>query len=160
MQSFDCVEEYLFYNSSAASTKGIDMPKVLVVDDQEDFLSIIGQYLHANGIEIHLAQCASEARKHLTHCAYDLVISDLQMPGESGLDLFRFVSSRHPGLPFILMSGNLDPRLIREAMNMGICCFLEKPFELSYLKRFITDPDLCAPVRGRRKILIPRSVQC
>lgn len=119
------------------------MKKVLVVDDDEDFLFIIGEYLHSKGIEFHLAQSASQARKSLTHSSYDVVISDLQMPGESGLDLFRFVSFRYPGLPFILMSGNIDPRLRREAMSMGIRSFVEKPFELSVLKCLITDPGLC-----------------
>jgi DNA-binding NtrC family response regulator len=121
-----------------------DMRKVLVVDDDEDLLFIIGEYLDSNGIQFHLAQSAAQARKRLSHCDYDLIISDLYMPGESGLDLFRSVSFRYPGLPFILMSGNLDPRLRREAMSMGICSFMEKPFEMSDLKRLITDPDLCA----------------
>ena len=120
------------------------MNRILIVDDDDELLFIIGEYLDANGIEFHLAQNAAQARKRLNHYEYDLVISDLQMPGESGLDLFRFVSSRHPGLPFILMSGNLDSRVRREAMSMGICQFVEKPFELSYLKRLITDPDRCA----------------
>ncbi len=124
------------------------MGKVLVVDDDEDFLFIIGEYLDSNGIEFQLAHSAAQARKHLSHCEYDLVISDLNMPGESGIDLFRSTSFRHPQLPFILMSGNLDPRLRREAMSMGVCNFVEKPFELSDLKRLITDPDRCA-IRSR-----------
>jgi DNA-binding NtrC family response regulator len=120
------------------------MSKVLVVDDDEDLLFIIGEYLDSYGIEFHVAQSAAQARKRLNHCDYDLVISDLNMPGESGLDLFRSVSFRHPGLPFVLMSGSQDPRVKREAMSMGICKFVEKPFQLSDLKRLITDPDRCA----------------
>jgi DNA-binding NtrC family response regulator len=123
--------------------KGVNMYKVLLVDDDEEFLFIIGEYLGAHGIESHLAHSAAQARKRLNHCEYDLVISDVQMPGESGLDLYRSVSFRYPGLPFILMSGNLDPRLRREALSMGVCNFVEKPFELSYLKHLITDPDRC-----------------
>ncbi len=114
------------------------MGKVLLVDDDEDLLFLIGEYLEAYGIEFDLAGSAAQARKHLKYSEYDLVISDLNMPGDSGLDLFRSVSSRYPGLPFILMSGNRDPRLRREAMSMGICNYLEKPFLLSDLKRFIT----------------------
>jgi len=120
------------------------MNRILIVDDDDELLFIIGEYLDANGIEFHLAQNAAQARKRLNHYEYDLVISDLQMPGESGLDLYRSVSIRYPGLAFILMSGSLDQRVRREAMSMGICHFVEKPFELSYLKRLITDPDRCA----------------
>ena len=117
------------------------MNKVLIVDDDEDLLLIIGEYLGSNGIEFHLAHSAAQARRRLSHCQYDLVISDFNMPGESGLDLFRSTSFRHPRLPFILMSGNLDSRLKREAISMGVCNFVEKPFELSYLKSLITNPD-------------------
>ena len=115
------------------------MNKVLLVDDDEDLLFLISEYLGAYGIEFDLAESAAQARKRLKYCEYDLIISDLNMPGESGFDLFRSVSSRYPGLPFILMSGNRDPRLRREAVSMGICNFLEKPFLLSDLKRIITD---------------------
>ncbi len=123
--------------------KGFDMYRVLVVDDDEDHLFIIGEYLELNGVQFDLAQSAARARKCLSHGEYDLVISDFQMPGESGLDLFRSVSFRYPGLPFVLMSGNQDPRLRREAISMGVCKFLEKPFELSHLKRLITGQDRC-----------------
>jgi len=119
------------------------MNRLLIVDDDDELLFIIGEYLGSNGIEFHMAQNAAQARKHLSHYEYDMVISDLQMPGESGLDLYRSVSIRYPGLTFILMSGNLDSRVRREAMSMGICNFVEKPFELSYLKRLINDPDRC-----------------
>ncbi|HYA40929.1 MAG TPA: response regulator [Syntrophobacteraceae bacterium] len=115
------------------------MNRVLIVDDDEDLLFIIGEYLDSNGIQFHLAQSAPQARKCMAHFDYDLVISDLQMPCESGLDLLRSVALRHPGLPFILMSGNLDPRLRREAKAMGVCNFVEKPFELGELKRLIVD---------------------
>jgi FixJ family two-component response regulator len=60
------------------------------------------------------------------------------MPGESGLDLFRSVLPRRSGLNFILMSGNLEPRLKREAMAMGIRNFVEKPFQLSDLRHYIS----------------------
>ena len=124
------------------------MSKVLVVDDDEDLLFIIGEYLGSNGIEFHLAHSVAQARKRLSHCEYDLVISDFNMPGESGLDLFRSTSFRYPRLPFILMSGSLDPRLRREAISMGICNFVEKPFELSRLKHLITDVNRCSIPSG------------
>jgi two-component system phosphate regulon response regulator OmpR len=126
------------------------MHRVLVVDDDNDFLWIVGEYLESTGIQFHLADSAAQARKRLAHFHYDLVISDLHMPGESGLDLFRSVSLGYPGLPFILMSGNLDPRVRREALRMGICNFVEKPFQLTDLKRLVTSRDMCAMPAGIR----------
>jgi DNA-binding NtrC family response regulator len=124
------------------------MGRVLIVDDDEDLLFIIGEYLESYGIHFDLAGNASQARKRLNHCQYDMIISDLNMPGESGLDLFRYVSSRRPGLPFIIMTGNRDPRLKREAIAMGVCDFVEKPFYLSHLKNIITGPHTCAVRAG------------
>ncbi len=134
----------LFLKPESPASKGTDMGKVLIVDDDEDLLFIIGEYLESYGIDFDLARSASQARKHLTHCEYGMVISDLNMPGESGLDLFRFVSSRQPRLPFILMSGNRDPRLRREAIGMGICNFVEKPFHLNELRSMISGSSRCA----------------
>ncbi|MDR3554335.1 MAG: response regulator [Syntrophobacteraceae bacterium] len=134
------------------------MRKVLVVDDDEDFLFIIAEYLSMNGMECHTATSASRARNRFIHCDYDMVVSDLQMPGESGLELFGFVSLRRPELPFILMSGNMNPRIRREALRIGVCRVLEKPFELSELKRLITGPALCeaqhdiGPLSSRRPV--------
>lgn len=119
------------------------MPTVLVVDDNEDLLFIIEEYLNMNGIECHTATSVSRARKNLVHQDYDLVVSDLQMPGESGLELFRFLSFTRPKLPFLLMSGSLDSRTRRQALKMGICRFLEKPFELSVLRRMILSLAPC-----------------
>lgn len=120
------------------------MGRTLIVDDDYDLLFIIGEYLESYGIEFDLARSVSQARKRLKNCNYDLVVSDLNMPGESGLDLFQYVSSRYPGLPFILMSGNIDPRLRREAIRIGVCEFMEKPFHLSRLRNLISNSARCA----------------
>ncbi len=114
------------------------MGKILIVDDDEDLLFLIGEYLESCGIEFDTAASAAQARKRLNHSRYDLVISDFNMPGESGLDLFRSVSIRQPETPFILMTGNSDPRLRREAVAMGICDFMEKPFHFRELKRLLS----------------------
>jgi two-component system, OmpR family, phosphate regulon response regulator OmpR len=115
------------------------MLRVLLVDDDEDLLFIVGEYLESKGIEFHLANSAAQARKRLAHFHYDLVVSDFQMPGESGLDLFRSLSLRYPEIPFVLMSGNMDSRLRREALSMGVWNVLEKPFDLRQLRRFILE---------------------
>ena len=115
------------------------MKKVLVVDDDEDFLFIIAEYLSMNGIECDSATSASQARIRFSACDYDMVISDLQMPGETGLELYRFFSCRRPELPFILMSGNGDPWISREALKLGVRRFLQKPFNLSFLKGLLAN---------------------
>jgi DNA-binding NtrC family response regulator len=113
------------------------MRRVLVVDDDEDLLFIIGEFLDSCEVRFDMASSAAQARKLLAHCRYGTVISDFNMPGESGLDLYRSVSLRYPEVHFTLMSANLDQRLRREAMAMGIRSFLSKPFDLADLKNII-----------------------
>ncbi len=128
------------------------MNKILLVDDDEDFLFIIREYLESYGLETDTAESAMQARKRLAHSRYVLVISDFNMPGESGLDLFRSVSSRYPDLCFVLMTGSADPRLRREAFSMGVAEFVEKPFSLVDLKRIIACAARC---RTRSRIPAP-----
>jgi DNA-binding NtrC family response regulator len=130
------------------------MAKVLIVDDEMDFLLLIGQYLEAKGVDFELADSVAQARKHLADSHFDVVISDFNMPGESGLDLFHFVSSSYPGLKFVLMTGCADAGLKREARRMGICGYLEKPFAMYDLMRVINNH---VAIVGRDEVCIHAS---
>ncbi len=113
------------------------MSRVLLVDDDDELIFLIGEYLEACGFDCDNAHSVAQARHCLKNSGYDLVVSDLHMPGESGLDLFRFVASRYPETGFVLMTGCLDSRIKREAFKMGISCYMEKPFQLSELAKII-----------------------
>jgi DNA-binding NarL/FixJ family response regulator len=58
--------------------------------------------------------------------AVDLIILDLQMPGYSGIDSVRAVRSRRPEVPVLVLSGNEDPGIVRECIDLGACGFLPK----------------------------------
>jgi len=113
------------------------MPRILVVDDDEEFVRLIGEYLSACGFEPELAGSAAQARNCLQRSKYAAVLSDFQMPGESGLDLLGHVKSRYPGLPFIMMTGSQKSRLKYEAMKLGSNGYIEKPFQLKDLLKTI-----------------------
>jgi DNA-binding NtrC family response regulator len=113
------------------------MAKILVVDDDVDFLGILRQYLNACSLEADLAKSVSQAEDFLKHTKYDALLSDFRMPGKSGLDLLDYVSSHHPGLPFILMTGYASPGLKEKAMKMGSRGFIEKPFAFKNLVEMI-----------------------
>jgi two-component system response regulator FlrC len=128
--------------------------RVLIVDDETEFLLLIGQYLEAKGVDFELADSVAQARKHLGDSRFDMVISDFNMPGESGFDLFRFISSRYPGLRFVLMSGCTDSGLKRKARKMGICGYLEKPFAMYDLMKLIHN---YVPIVGRDEVCVSAS---
>jgi DNA-binding NtrC family response regulator len=103
------------------------MARILLVDDDEEFLSLISEYLGAYGFQSELAGNVAQARDWLQSAQFDAVLSDFSMPGESGLDLLSHVSSSYPGMPFILMSGSAG--LKTRAMELGSMEFIPKPFE-------------------------------
>jgi len=106
------------------------MTRILIVDDDKTLLSIMNEYLSACGFELELAYSAAQARHYLEHSAYDAILSDFNMPGETGLDLLGHVSSRYPGLPFIMMTGCSTSLPKDAALKMGSSAYVEKPFRL------------------------------
>ena len=100
-------------------------------------MRLIGEYLKSVGLEHDLALSAEQARNRLKRSGYDVVVSDFKMPGESGLDLFRYVSSVYPETPFVLITGCDDLWIKRESMRMGVHVYIQKPFYLNDLRQTI-----------------------
>jgi DNA-binding NtrC family response regulator len=119
------------------------MAKILIVDDDEDLLRLMGEYLGSVGIGYDLAVSAKQARNCLKHSRYDMIVSDFNMPGESGLDLLRYVSFMYPETPFVLMTGSDDLRIKRESMRMGVHAYIQKPFYLNELWQTVIDLVRC-----------------
>lgn len=143
----------LAFEQAGVFRKGFKaMPRVLIVDDDQGILFLIREYLTAYGFQAVCANSAAQARNRLKHSTYDFIISDFNMPGESGLDLFRYVSCRYPGVPFILMTGCYDSRLKHEALKMGVWKYLEKPFQFSELVKMISKSY---PSRSRVAVSAP-----
>jgi DNA-binding NtrC family response regulator len=120
--------------------KGFEvMLRILIVDDDPGMLFLMNEYMTAYGFQPVCANSAAQARNRLKYSKFDLIISDFNMPGESGLDLFRYVLCRYPEVPFILMTGCSDTRIKREALKMGVYRYLEKPFQFSELMKIISN---------------------
>ena len=106
-------------------------PRVLVVDDEAPLAEFMRELLGGWGIE---ATAITNPRKALqafradAH-AYDLVITDLAMPGSTGFGLARELLAVRPGLPVILYTGHIDPIAERELESAGIRALLPKPVE-------------------------------
>ena len=114
------------------------MARILIVDDDKGFRSILSEYLGSHGYECALAANAEQAQELLSQHRYDLVLSDLHMDGASGLDLLQHVSSNHPLTRFILMTGTCDRRVRTEGLIMGLWECLDKPFRLAELLESMT----------------------
>jgi len=102
---------------------------ILVVDDEEPIRRLLGYLLKTHGYPVTLAGDAQEARRHLDEHPYALMLVDVNMPGESGLDLVRTVLTRQSHVAAIMVTGLDSPVLANAALDAGAFGYVVKPFE-------------------------------
>jgi DNA-binding NtrC family response regulator len=104
---------------------------ILVVDDEETVLRVVGVMLRKQGFEVRACSTAQEALSILADRGVpaDVVLTDLHMPGLSGMDLLRVCRQRWPELPVIMMTGRATVPAAIESMKLGAYDFLVKPFD-------------------------------
>ncbi|MFZ2634651.1 MAG: HD domain-containing phosphohydrolase [Desulfosalsimonadaceae bacterium] len=107
----------------------IKREKILVVDDEEAIRGLLKQILEREGYECELAEDAEKAADFLSKKRFDLVISDVQMPGKSGIQLLEEIKTRYPNLATLLISGHSDNKTAESAILKGAIDFLVKPFQ-------------------------------
>lgn len=103
--------------------------KILVVDDHPLYRSGVVYTLQNTGMEVDVIECSIlDAAFHRLDegLKVDLMILDLQMPGYHGLDSVRAVRGRHPEVPVLVLSGNEDPAIVRECIDLGAYGFVPK----------------------------------
>ena len=106
----------------------VEPPHLLVVDDDHGIRRLLGRYLGDNGYRVTTAADVAEARQYLGSYAFDLIILDVMMPGESGLD-FTLALRRTSRVPILLLTamGEVDDRIT--GLERGADDYLVKPFE-------------------------------
>ena len=102
----------------------------LVVDDEPMVGELMAMALGSQGWRTVVATAAEEAAAHARNHAIDLLVTDLQMPGMSGLDLATHLRERHADLPVVLVSGWSEATALELAQPFA---FLRKPFRLQEL---------------------------
>ncbi|WP_313451721.1 sigma-54-dependent transcriptional regulator [Pseudomonas rhodesiae] len=101
---------------------------VMVVDDEASIRTAVEQWLSLSGFEVQLFSRAEECLTQLPRDFAGVILSDVRMPGLSGLELLAEVQRRDADLPVILLTGHGDVPMAVEAMRDGAYDFLEKPF--------------------------------
>jgi two-component system phosphate regulon response regulator OmpR len=101
---------------------------LLVVDDDERLRSLLQRYLTNNGFRVTAAPNAADAHALMKSIAFDLIIVDVMMPGESGLDLTRTVRS-HSQVPILILTARGEPEDRIAGLEHGADDYLPKPFE-------------------------------
>jgi DNA-binding NtrC family response regulator len=106
------------------------MARILVVDDDRQMRSLLSEFLRTQGYDCVAAADAAQAREYLGNENFQLVLSDFDMPGESGLDLFKYIIEKYPGIVGIMISGSGDLDLRQAALHLGLHSFMVKPVSL------------------------------
>ncbi|MCX5882870.1 MAG: response regulator [Deltaproteobacteria bacterium] len=107
--------------------------KVLLVDDETDFLSIMSERMKARGMDVSTATSAKEAIQLAESESFDAIILDLQMPGMDGLEALKVLKAKKPEIQVILLTGHATIEKGVEAMKLGAMDLMEKPADLKTL---------------------------
>ncbi len=105
------------------------MHRILIVDDEVHIRALLKRLLKRQGYDCTVAASADEAWQILDGSGFDLVLSDVNMPGTSGLELAPRIAERFPNTPVVMVTGIDDPKVARRAMEAGAYGYIIKPFE-------------------------------
>ena len=118
--------------------------RVLVVDDDVNQLQSIKRYLNTAGLSVITCNSTAEAILALDGIPIDAVISDIQMPGESGIMLIKWVDTNLPEIPVFAMTAYGSDEIYRDVLQHGAVVYLEKPVDLKLLVQLlVSSKDSC-----------------
>lgn len=105
-----------------------DKPRILVVDDDSDVRFMLKRYLGRHGFHVEVAEDGAKLRDLIDKQAFDLVVLDLNMPGEDGISLARFLRDNHPvGIIMLTAAAEVVDRIV--GLEVGADDYITKPFE-------------------------------
>jgi DNA-binding NtrC family response regulator len=136
--------------------------RLLIVEDRDSLRRMLERALGAEGYRVESAADGEEGVRRVADAAYDLVLTDLKLPGRSGLEVLAASRAAQPDTPVVVLTGYGTVAAAVEAMKLGAHDFLEKPVEIDDLFRLVAaaigpqpDDQLCLrppgapPVVGR-----------
>jgi len=142
-------------------------PKILLIEDDQSTATALGKVLDADGYSVRIAHRGDEGLGQAQREPCDLVITDLKLPGLSGFDLIAQLHAAKPKLPIIMMTAHGTTETAIEAMKLGACDYLVKPFEADELlaltasavasSRLMSEPVAIGEVRPAQRSIIGNS---
>ena len=117
-------------SSPSAPTAPTARPRILVVDDEASIRDLLSKTLALADYDVDVAPDGRSAVERLRMLAYDLLITDLKMPGMDGLGVIREARRLKADLPVIIITGFSTEASAIEAANLGVAGYLTKPFRV------------------------------
>ncbi len=127
----DCEE------SDYLDSESLTMSTVLVVDDEKNYLVVLEDLLEDEGYNVLTASSGAEALELIAQSPVDTVLSDIKMPGISGIELLDRILAIDPDLPVILMTAFAEVDQAVEAMKKGALDHIQKPFDNRDVRRAV-----------------------
>jgi DNA-binding response OmpR family regulator len=129
--------------------------KVLIVDDEKDFLDIIAERIGARGMDVSTATSAEDALNMVEEESFDVVIMDFMMPALDGFKALKLMKAKRPDVQIILLTGNVPDEKRMEAKELGALDVIEKPPDLKDLIQKIKEANKVQKTvhgkKGRKK---------
>jgi DNA-binding NtrC family response regulator len=107
--------------------------RVLLVDDEKDFVAVLKERLEMRGLDVVAAGDGQNAIEAVRKRSFDVIILDLQMPGMDGIETLKQIMKLDQKAQVILLTGHATPKKSAEAIQHGAANFLEKPADLQDL---------------------------
>ena len=107
--------------------------KVLLVDDEKDFIEALGERMENRGMNVSTTTSAKDALKKMEEEAYDAIVLDLQMPEMDGIEALKAIKKINPDMQVILLTGHATVEKGIEAMKLGAMDLIEKPADIEII---------------------------
>ncbi len=105
-----------------------DAPHLLVVDDDSRIRDLLGSYLRQNGFRVTQAENGATARAQMEGLAFDCIILDVMMPGESGFEIAERLR-KNSDVPILMLTARSEPEHRVKGLELGVDDYVPKPFE-------------------------------
>ena len=114
-----------------------DAPRILLIDDEAIALSNMSHVLEKEGYEVTACKDGESGLRELHHKMFDLVLTDMRMPGVDGMQVLQHVKETMPDLPVIMITGYASLDSAVEAMKLGAYHYIAKPFRLAEAREIV-----------------------
>jgi DNA-binding response OmpR family regulator len=127
--------------------------RILIVEDDATVRRLMTTHFRRSGFEVEYAMAAEEVAADER---YDLVLTDVHLPGESGVDMARRIHEQQPDQPVVFVTGDPDAQLAHDAIRSGAAGYLLKPFELFELDALVNQALRARTPQQRARVIAPR----
>jgi DNA-binding NtrC family response regulator len=126
--------------------------KVLLVDDEVDFVETLAERLRSRGMEVEVATGGAQAVDKVDRHSFDAVVLDLAMPGMDGIETLKKLLKKNPDLQIMLLTGQATIKSAVEATNLGALDVLEKPTDIETLMEKIAQAQNKTVALGEKRV--------